>query len=226
MTPALISTAWKALALIEVPRQVPGDDLNTFLFVHLHATILSPHWLVSLAAWMSEGPLFLALALVVVQLTRRRDVGGLVRIVLAFAFALATEELISRYAFHSRPFAAGLGPAWVTHAANNSMPSTHVTLTLILAFLLSARGLRGSGVVLFVLACLLAWARVYVGIHWPADMLGAVISAGASVAAAEVVFRLLVNLMPGWRPVARRRPGGARRQSPSSLTPNRTDHHA
>lgn len=177
----------------------PWESWNCDLFLRLHATAASPHWLITLAAWLTEAPLFVALGLTALQLLRRRDLGGGIRVALAFAIALLAETLVSALAFHPRPFAAGLGPAWVEHAANNSMPSTHVALTLIMALVLILRRQRGSGLVLLGLGVVLAWARIYVGIHWPADMIGAAISACVSVMIAEGFARLGERFLPNHR---------------------------
>lgn len=155
---------------------------NVALFRQLHATASSPSALVAAAALLAEWPLFVAAGVTGWLLLRQRDRLGAVRLVAAGGIAILIEALVSTLAFHPRPFAAGFGPAWVAHAANNSMPSTHVTLTLIMAIVLAMRRLRWASAVVMVLAAMLAWARVYVGIHWPADMVGAAVSAIVSVA--------------------------------------------
>lgn len=165
-----------------------APDLNAFwepwneaLFQRMHATAASPHLLIAVASVLAEWPLVVAAGLTGWLLWRRRDRLGFIRLVAACGVALLIETLVSLLAFHPRPFAAGFGPAWIAHAANNSMPSTHVTLALIMGILLAMRKHRRASAVVLVLATALAWARIYVGVHWPADMVGAVLSAIASV---------------------------------------------
>lgn len=162
--------------------------------MHLHATAQSPSALITLAALLAEWPLYAALGLTAWQLWRRRDGVAAMRLIIAFGTAIVIEALISTFAYHPRPFAAGFGPAWMSHAANNSMPSTHVTLTWIMAITLAIRKQRWISLALFALGCLLAWARIYVGIHWPADMVGAAVSACLSVALACAIERVLFVL--------------------------------
>lgn len=166
---------------------VPGSNAfwepwNVALFQHLHATSSSPRLLIVVAAVLAEWPLFVAAGLTGWLLLRQRDRRGIVRLIAAGGVALLIEALVSMFAFHPRPFAAGFGPAWVAHAANNSMPSTHVTLTLLMAIVLAMRRHLRASAVAAALAVALAWARIYVGIHWPADMVGAALSATVSVA--------------------------------------------
>lgn len=166
---------------------IPGSNAfwepwNVALFQHLHATSSSPPRLIAVAAVLAEWPLVAAGCLTGWLMLQARDRLGVVRLIAAGAVALLIEALVSRFAFHPRPFAVGFGPAWIAHAANNSMPSTHVTLALIMAIVLAMRRHPRASVVVLALALALAWARIYVGIHWPADMVGAALSAIVSVA--------------------------------------------
>lgn len=80
--------------------------------------------------------------------------------------------------YHPRPFEIGLGQQWIPHATDASFPSDHGTLTFALAFslLFSARRIWGLG--FLALAFGVAWARIYLGVHFPLDMLGAAAVAG------------------------------------------------
>ncbi|MEW9570391.1 phosphatase PAP2 family protein [Rhodanobacter sp. Si-c] len=167
------------------------EPWNVALFQRMHATASSPHLLVAIATALAEWPLVVAASLTGWLLWRQRDRLGLIRLIVACGMALLTEALVGLLAFHPRPFAAGFGPAWVTHAANNSMPSTHVALAMVMAITLGMRKHRRASVAVLGLAAMLAWARIYVGIHWPADMLGAIINAGVSTMIAAGVARLL-----------------------------------
>lgn len=161
------------------------ESSNVALFQRLHAISSSPPLLIAVAAVLAEWPLIAAAGLTGWWWLRERDCVGIVRLIAAGVVALLLEALISRFVFHPRPFAAGFGPAWVVHAPNNSMPNTHVTLTLVMSIMLMMRRHPRASAVVAALAVALAWARIYVGIHWPADMVGAVVSATVSIAVAR-----------------------------------------
>jgi undecaprenyl-diphosphatase len=167
---------------------------NTALFQHMHATAASPHWAIAAAIVIAQWALWAILALVVWHLARQRSGVAALRIVGAWFVSNRIEALVSAFAFHPRPFAVGYGHAWVAHAANNSLPSSHVTLALILLFALAAQGHLRSGVLAALLTAALAWARIYIGIHWPVDMLAAVASAAVSVGLVAAVERAVVLL--------------------------------
>ena len=82
---------------------------------------------------------------------------------------------------HPRPFMVGLGRTLIPHAADSSFPSDHLTLLWSVTFSwLMHPGLRRAGAVLALLGIPMAWARIYLGVHFPLDMVGAVIVAGLS----------------------------------------------
>ncbi len=79
---------------------------------------------------------------------------------------------------HPRPFMIGLGNTFISHVADSSFPSDHLTLLWAVAFsLLTHRYSRITGIALAVLGLPVAWARIYVGVHFPFDMFGAVVVA-------------------------------------------------
>lgn len=74
-----------------------------------------------------------------------------------------------------------LGNTLIPHAADSSFPSDHLTLLWAVAFsFLMHRRPRWAGLLLAVLGLPVAWARIYLGVHFPLDMLGAAIVAALS----------------------------------------------
>ena len=80
---------------------------------------------------------------------------------------------------HPRPFMLGLGHRLIPHAADASFPSDHLTLWWAVAFSLWFKR-RRLGTALALLGIPIAWARIYLGVHFPLDMLGAAVVAGFS----------------------------------------------
>ena len=79
---------------------------------------------------------------------------------------------------HPRPFVIGLGHTLISHAADSSFPSDHLTLLWAVAFnFLMHRSPRLVGITLALLGLPVAWARIYLGVHFPLDMIGAALVA-------------------------------------------------
>jgi undecaprenyl-diphosphatase len=100
-----------------------------------------------------------------------------VRAFLAGAAAYLGNFLLSLAYFRPRPCSALLGVHKLISrtCADKSFPSDHSSLAFAAAFsVIYVRPLLGS--VLLVMAALVAWGRVFVGVHYPTD-----VAAGAVV---------------------------------------------
>jgi len=103
---------------------------------------------------------------------------------------------------HPRPLMIGLGHTLIPHAADSSFPSDHVTLLLAVAFtFLKHRSLRMAGLSLALLGLPVAWARIYLGVHFPLDMVGAALVAMLS---AWLAFRERRRYLPITYSIAQR----------------------
>lgn len=94
------------------------------------------------------------------------------------AMAMLTAYLLGKLYYHPRPFVLGLGQTLVGQHDTSSFPSRHLTFywALVLPLCGFAR-MRRLGLCLLVLGLAEAWARVYVGVHYPLDMAGSLLVA-------------------------------------------------
>ncbi len=92
---------------------------------------------------------------------------------------------------HDRPFVENIGYNFLHHAADDSFPSDHGTVifTFALAFLCWHR--LWSGSLLMVLAVVIAWSRVYLGVHWPLDMLGGLLAGMIGCLSAQIIWQAM-----------------------------------
>jgi undecaprenyl-diphosphatase len=163
------------------------EQINFLLFSLVNAAPGLAGWRLMGAVFAAEWVIMLVPAGLVMLWLRgaAREREAAVRALLTAACALTLSMLIGMMWPHPRPFVAAVGHAFMHHAADSSFPSDHATsmFSVALALALSrARGAHHCGVVLLPLAVLVAWSRVYLGVHWPMDMVGAfLISAAMAV---------------------------------------------
>jgi undecaprenyl-diphosphatase len=158
------------------------EPLNLSLFAIFNAEPGLSGWRLAGAVFAAQWLILLApLSLVVLWMTGnavcRRDA---VRAALATGAALAVNGACGLLWFHPRPFMAGVGHTFLHHAPDSSFPSDHATIMFTVALVLAASqagGVRKLGRLLLPLALVVAWSRVYLGVHYPLDMAGALVVA-------------------------------------------------
>ncbi|WP_054007518.1 undecaprenyl-diphosphatase [Cypionkella psychrotolerans] len=164
------------------------EQWNQSAFLAVNAGAHAPALIISLAKVLANWSIYLAPALFVVAWVRR---GRGVRFVLLDAtltalIGLGLAQVITAIWYHPRPFEIGLGRQLLDHAAEASFPSDHATLMFGLAIpLLLGTQTRRWGAVVLALGFGVAWSRIYLGVHFPLDMIGAF---GVAVVAAFLVW--------------------------------------
>ena len=102
--------------------------------------------------------------------------------------------LIGNYLyFDPRPFVVGHFTPLIAHMADNGFPSDHTLLVSSLA----AVGMywdKRLGIILWGIAVLVAFSRVYVGVHHPVDVIGSMIFAIIAASAWYTVTKHFGNL--------------------------------
>lgn len=88
------------------------------------------------------------------------------------AVALLMATAISAAYDHPRPFVVRSDVVQlIPHGPDSGFPSDHVTVAFAIAAGIGLYRAR-FGVMLLALACAIAFARVYVGVHYPGDVAG------------------------------------------------------
>lgn len=117
------------------------ENINYALFALINATPASPQWAIEVAILIAKD-LILIVPLLVVTLwlwgpAQRQMV---FKLMLALMISLTVSWAIGHLYPHDRPFVAGVGYNFLHHAADDSFPSDHgtVSFTFALAFLFLA----------------------------------------------------------------------------------------
>ncbi len=118
-----------------------------------------------------------------------------IRVAVTILFAESLSGLLKNEIGRPRPAVADPDPATLVGLpATSSFPSGHATVAFACATVL-ALGRPRLALWLFALAALIAFSRVYVGVHYPFDVLaGAVLGVAVAcgvLAAAELVRRFV-----------------------------------
>jgi len=177
------------------------EHWNETAFLFVNAPEHPAPWLAGLAMVLASVIIYVVPALLVTLwlwgATDNRP--GLLLAVIACGAALVVNQLIAALWYHRRPFAVPIGRTLIDHATDSSFPSDHVTVLLTIGLgLLAFTRARWAGIGVVSLALPVAWARLYLGAHFPLDMLGALpVAAAATWMAALLRGWVTRAIMPG-----------------------------
>lgn len=168
-------------------------SFDSALFLSLNGSSMSPHWLTALALFATRHlPELMAGGAVGVFVTGDRTVkGGVMKVFLAMAMAWLLARLGQHFIPFDRPFVIGLGKQWLPHAASHSFPSVHASAVFGFATAVAmTAGRRYWALLALAAAVLVAWSRVYLGLHFPSDVLaGALVGTTSAWLTCRLLFR-------------------------------------
>lgn len=180
------------------------EQLNLALFSSINASAGLNGWRLSAALFAAEWLILIVpLGLTGLWLSGKgpqREAA--VRACIGVGVALAINAAVGLLWFHPRPFVTGVGHTFLQHAPDSSFPSDHGTIMFTVALVLAfsqANAARQFGKLLLPLALVVAWSRVFVGVHYPMDMVGALIVASGvtMLVSNRGVASLCAALVPG-----------------------------
>ena len=173
---------------------------NRALFLLINASAHPPHAVVAVAKLFASSPVVVVpLLLVILWVWGRRSArGGLLAAAVATIIALGINVVLGAIYAEPRPFVIELGRTLIHHAADNAFPSDHATLVWALAAGLFTTGAaRRWGLALAIYGLGVAWGRIFLGVHYPLDMIGSAVVAVVAGGIALVVRCWPVNwLLP------------------------------
>ena len=157
------------------------SELNLSLFSWINASPEASNASINFAIFIANDLLY-CIILLFAWFWLRGNYDTKKQILKAFIFtsiAILISQCISHVYYHPRPFVMEVGRTLIYHAPNGSFPSDHMLIFSSIAFSYLFSAQRKLGISLLVMAWLVAWSRVYLGVHFPLDMLGAFLLAFA-----------------------------------------------
>jgi len=151
------------------------EAINLTWFQSINASPNAPALLIGIAKVFAEYalyalPIFFILLWLFGGKTQKEIVLKSISIIV---ISLCIGQLISIFFPHPRPFMMGVGRTLIVHASNASFPSHH--MLFFSAVFISSFWLKNYklSMIFLLLSLLIAWSRIYLGVHFPFDMIGA-----------------------------------------------------
>lgn len=155
------------------------ENWNHHLFILINAGSQPSTVLLAMAMFLAQWLIY-GIPLVLVWLWISggpRERHAAVSAALGVGLALVVGQLITTAWPHPRPFMIGLGHTFLAHKPEASFPSDHATVFFNLGMGMLFGGLRKLGAGLLLAGVLVGWSRVFLGVHFPLDIVGALLVA-------------------------------------------------
>ncbi|NLI77768.1 MAG: phosphatase PAP2 family protein [Candidatus Riflebacteria bacterium] len=196
-------------------------ELDRSLFALINGVWTTP-WLDEAMPLVTNAKLW-APFLAVVWLWLLLGAGGRRRpLALCLLVAIGLSDLVSArvvkpLAGRDRPcIAEPAGRLLVSRTSSRSYPSSHATNAGAAATVVWAEAGWAAGLPVLLLALAVSWSRVYVGVHYPVDVV-------AGLCLGLAIARIVILLRRRWWPIPVPGPGGAAAADPPSGAPTRED---
>lgn len=116
------------------------------------------------------SPLLFVLIMVYAIASKRIDRRIIIKMLMTAVLALAINMLIAKIYFEPRPFVTQKVRLLISHARDSSFPSDHAAGSSALTFAVLGYD-DTAGIIMLVITAIVMLARVYVGVHYPLDVL-------------------------------------------------------
>ena len=156
------------------------EAFNQSLFLQINADTGTQKWAIDAAIFIANDLLYLMLGILLASWlwgdTTKRNLT--IKACLVAMIGVGINQVIGLFYWHPRPFMIGLGHTWMSHVADSSFPSDHLVVFAGIGLTLMFDGALRIGIFTLLTGLGVAWARVFLGVHFPLDMVGAVGVAG------------------------------------------------
>ncbi|EPY5350788.1 TPA: phosphatase PAP2 family protein [Klebsiella variicola] len=154
------------------------ETLNRKIFLAMNAKPGTPDSALVIANFFANTLIYAIPFIIIFLWFAGKEKGKILalRSMLTMVIGVVLSLIIGTLWPHQRPFMVPLGYVWFSHTADYSFPSDHMTIFVCFALaLISAKAVR-TGLVVLGISILVAWSRIYLGVHFPLDMIGGVIT--------------------------------------------------
>ena len=182
------------------------QDLDFALFRLINADPSMPAWSLRVAEFSSNLlPALLTLAIGVCALFSRRWRHALFTVLVSVLAVWLIVNMIRTLMPVPRPAFYGLGIQWVPQGVRPGFPSLHAAGTFAAAFSLWCLPSRAAMLAALLVAVVVAWSRVFLGLHFPSDVVVAAVLGGVVSIIVERGVSRPLGLAASGALIARRR---------------------
>ena len=152
-------------------------EVNILLWIQEHLRGVMNEFWIFITSLADKGWFWILLAVVLTLFRKTRVVGITVLCSLIFNYVL-TNMLLKELIQRARPYVTSSElVTLIKHPSDYSFPSGHTSASFAAAFVLFRMMPKKVGMLAIILASMIGFSRMYVGVHYPTDVLGGIVVA-------------------------------------------------
>lgn len=183
------------------------QNLNLYLFHIFNVPENASNFMMSYATFIAHDLIYILFIMFILAwfIGNNKIKKNILKAFIFTTITLFISELLSYVLNTPRPFVMDVGETILVHAPTGSFPSNHMSIFSGLAFSYYFSSQRQFGKLLIAVAWLVAWARVYVGVHFPIDMFGAFFIAFVVNISGLKLWNIYKNRLMAWVMIVHRK---------------------
>jgi undecaprenyl-diphosphatase len=149
-------------------------SLNQKLFLSINNFAGKNEILDKIVVFLGENGPYIFIGLIMylyfIKKNKKEAIYATITVIIAILF----NHIVELFYFHPRPFVDGIGIVLKEHAPDSSFPSDHTTFMLALSWaLIMFKNTKKIGINMLILGMISGLCRVFEGVHYPFDIVGA-----------------------------------------------------
>ena len=179
---------------MNILEKVQSFDSNILLYIqeHIRTDVANPFW-IFYTHLGDMGILWVIVAIVLLCFKKSRRVGVTVTISLLLGF-IVTNLILKGLVARTRPFYAVEGlQALISYPKDYSFPSGHSTIWFAGGTTTFLTLNKKYSFIFLILAIMMGFSRMYVGVHYPTDVLAGMIIGISSAIASYYIVKWIYN---------------------------------
>ena len=149
-------------------------DLNTQIFLLINASEQASKSFINFAIFCAKYLVYVPIIVMsICWFTHPIYRQLMLKMVIGLCIALLITFIIRHLFYSPRPFTIDVGTNYLFHDKTSSLPSQHAVFVWTLfftAFFNKAQRTKTILYLLVIVALLVSWGRIYLGVHWPLDI--------------------------------------------------------
>lgn len=171
------------------------ETLNKKMFLLINATPASNKICIITAIFLAKYLILITIIFIIFLIHKNfKNFSFIIKILFSIFYSTIFYFILSKAFPYPRPFDMSFGYHFITHVSNNSYPSKHSIVVFTFAFSFFFCN-YWFFVILLIISISISLSRIYLGLHWPLDILSSMLASLLSCICSQKTYTILNKIL-------------------------------